>query len=153
MNKVKLNIKPNFKKLYCIEKATIGSAGFDLVAATEKNLILNPGSSSIVPCGFSMEMPSNLEAQVRPRSGLALKNMITVLNSPGTIDSDYRGEVCVILINHSKSEFIVEHGMRIAQLIFCELPNVSIMETDSLSETVRGKGGFGSTGLIKDDNK
>ena len=153
MNKVKLNFKPNFKKLYSIEKATPGSAGFDLVAATENNVILNPGSSNLIPCGFSMEMPTNLEAQVRPRSGLALKNMITVLNSPGTIDSDYRGEVCVILINHSKREFIVEHGMRIAQLIFCELPNVSIIETDSLSETVRGKGGFGSTGLIKDDGK
>ena len=127
MNKVKLNFKPSFKNLYSIEKATPGSAGFDLVAATENNVILNPG--------------------------LALKNMITVLNSPGTIDSDYRGEVCVILINHSKREFIVEHGMRIAQLIFCELPNVSIIKTDSLSETVRGKGGFGSTGLIKDNSK
>lgn len=153
MNKVKLNFKPNFKKLYSIEKATLGSAGFDLVAATGNNVTLNPRSSKLIPCGFSMEMPTNLEAQVRPRSGLALKNMITVLNSPGTIDSDYRGEVCVILINHSKNEFIVEHGMRIAQLIFCELPNISIIETDSLSETVRGKGGFGSTGLIKDDGK
>lgn len=149
MNKIKLKFKSGFKDLYKIEKATKGSAGFDLIAAIENDITLNPSSSILIPCGFSVELPKNFEAQVRPRSGLALKNMLTVLNSPGTIDSDYRGEVCVILINHSKEIFIVQHGMRIAQIVFCKLPNVTISEVKNLSVTERGKGGFGSTGLNK----
>ena len=92
-------------------------------------------------------MPEDLEAQVRPRSGLALKNLITVLNSPGTIDSDYRGEICVILINHSNEVFTVERGMRIAQIIFMQLPKIKIKEVDSINSTERGIGGFGSTGF------
>ena len=101
----------------------------------------------MIPCGFSLQLPNNFEAQVRPRSGLALKNSITVLNSPGTIDSDYRGEVGVILINHSENNFEIIRGMRIAQIVFIELPKIEIVESQSLSKTVRGKGGFGSTGL------
>ena len=92
-------------------------------------------------------MPKNFEAQVRPRSGLALKNSLTVLNSPGTIDSDYRGEVCVILINHSSEIFKIERGMRIAQIIFKEIPEIILTEVDTLDSTSRGSGGFGSTGV------
>ena len=103
--------------------------------------------SALVPCGFSVELPKNFEAQVRPRSGLALKNSITVLNSPGTIDSDYRGEIGVILINHGIKEFLIERGMRIAQIVFLSLPSIQIVETKSLTKTQRDKGGFGSTGL------
>ena len=94
-------------------------------------------------------MPKNFEAQVRPRSGLALKNMVTVLNAPGTIDSDYRGEICVILINHSSETFIVERGMRIAQIVFLELPTLKLVKVNKLNESERGEGGFGSTGLKK----
>ena len=93
-----------------------------------------------------IELPKGFEAQVRPRSGLALKNSITVLNSPGTIDADYRGEVCVILINHGKKKFVVNRGMRIAQLVFMELPKIKLEKRVTLSKTKRGKGGFGSTG-------
>ena len=100
-----------------------------------------------MPCGFCLQLPSNFEAQVRPRSGLALKNSITVLNSPGTIDSDYRGEVKVILINHGLKSFSIEKGMRIAQIIFQELPKFKVTKVNKLSETNRGEGGFGSTGL------
>ena len=96
---------------------------------------------------FPVELPKNFEAQVRPRSGLALKNSITVLNSPGTIDSDYRGEIGVILINHGIKEFLIERGMRIAQIVFLSLPSIQIVETKSLTKTQRDKGGFGSTGL------
>ena len=147
MSKIKIKILDNGKGLYKLEKATIGSAGFDLIAAINNELTINPNSSILVPCGFSLALPNNFEAQVRPRSGLALKNMITVLNSPGTIDSDYRGEVCVILINHSKEIFNISSGMRIAQIIFKNIPNFEIVEVDELNMTERGHGGFGSTGI------
>ena len=147
MNKIRVKILKNGSKLYHLKKATEGSAGFDLIAANFDNIDLLPNSSVLVPCGFSLELPKSFEAQVRPRSGLALKKMITVLNSPGTIDSDYRGEICVILINHSTNIFIVERGMRVAQLIFSEIPKFQLMEVEQLNNTHRGKGGFGSTGL------
>ncbi|MDC3090839.1 dUTP diphosphatase [Rickettsiales bacterium] len=147
MSKIKIKILDNGTELYKLKKATIGSAGFDLVAAINKDLIIKPNSSTIVPCGFSLALPKNFEAQVRPRSGLALKNMVTVLNSPGTIDSDYRGEICVILINHGKEVFNVSVGMRIAQIIFKTIPNFEIIEVNKLDKTERGDGGFGSTGL------
>ena len=147
MSKIKIKILDNGKGLYQLKKATIGSAGFDLVAAVNKDLIINPNSSTLVPCGFSIALPKNFEAQVRPRSGLALKNMVSVLNSPGTIDSDYRGEICVILINHGKEEFNVSAGMRIAQIIFKTIPTFEIIEVKELDKTERGDGGFGSTGM------
>ena len=118
MSKIKVKVLKNGEGLYHLKKATFGSAGFDLIAANSDDINLSPNLSILVPCGFSLELPNNFEAQVRPRSGLALKKMITVLNSPGTIDSDYRGEICVILINHSINNFKIERGMRIAQLIF-----------------------------------
>ena len=133
--------------LYRLEKATKGSAGFDLLASINDSLEIGAGKSLLVPCGFSLQMPNNFEAQVRPRSGLALKNSITVLNTPGTIDSDYRGEICVILINHGQISFKISRGMRIAQIIFKETPEVNLVEVDELDNTKRGSGGFGSTGV------
>ena len=133
--------------LYRLEKATKGSAGFDLLASINDSLEIGAGKSLLVPCGFSLQMPNNFEAQVRPRSGLALKNSVTVLNSPGTIDSDYRGEICVILINHGQMSFKINRGMRIAQIIFKETPEVNLVEVDELDNTKRGSGGFGSTGV------
>ncbi len=147
MTDIFVKILKNGKNLYKIKQATEGSAGFDINAAIEKDIVLESSKSILIPCGFSIELPRNFEAQVRPRSGLALKNMITVLNSPGTIDSDYRGEICVILINHGKDSFIIERGMRIAQIVFAKLPNFKLIEVKELSSTKRGKGGFGSTGL------
>ena len=135
------------KDLYRLEKATKGSAGFDLLASINNPLEIGSGKSLLVPCGFSLQMPNHFEAQVRPRSGLALKNSVTVLNTPGTIDSDYRGEICVILINHGHVSFKIIRGMRIAQIIFKETPEVNLIEVDELNNTKRGSGGFGSTGV------
>ena len=146
MKKIYYKILENGFELYNLKKATEDSAGFDLVAAIEKKIIIKPNTTALIPAGFSIELPKGFEAQVRPRSGLALKNSITVLNSPGTIDADYRGEVCVILINHGKKKFVVDRGMRIAQLVFMELPKIKLEKRVTLSKTKRGKGGFGSTG-------
>ena len=118
MDKILFKTLDNGKDLYKPEKATLGSAGFDLVAAIPDEISLRPSETLLIPCGFSLELPKNFEAQVRPRSGIALKNQVTVLNSPGTIDSDYRGEIAVILINHGKRNFGIERGMRIAQIVF-----------------------------------
>ena len=147
MKKILFKTLQNGIGLYSLKKATLGSAGFDLVAAISDKETLKKNCKILIPCGFSLQLPKNFEAQVRPRSGLALKNSITVLNSPGTIDSDYRGEVGVILINHSEKNFEIARGMRIAQIVFIELPKIEIVESQSLTKTVRGKGGFGSTGL------
>ena len=147
MNKILFKTLNNGKDLYKPQRATLGSAGFDLVAAILGKESLKPSETLLIPCGFSLELPKSFEAQVRPRSGIALKNQVTVLNSPGTIDSDYRGEVGVILINHGKTNFHVERGMRIAQIVFQKLPEIQIIESETLSKTDRDKGGFGSTGL------
>ena len=147
MSDIYIKFLNDASKLYKIKKATLGSSGFDLVSISEKVIILQPSSSCLIQCGISLQMPKNFEAQVRPRSGLALKNMITVLNSPGTIDSDYRGEVCVVLINHGQEVFYIKKGLRVAQLVFSKLPNVNLIETTNLKKTKRGEGGFGSTGL------
>ena len=147
MVKILFKILANGKELYNLQKATKDSAGFDLMAAIDKDTILRGSQSTLIPCGFSIQMPENFEAQVRPRSGIALKNSVTVLNSPGTIDADYRGEIGVILINHGKKEFIISRGMRIAQIIFMELPKIELEEKIELDKTVRNKGGFGSTGI------
>ena len=147
MKKILIKYLNESKDLYRLEKATKGSAGFDLLASINKPLVIEAGKSLLVPCGFSLQMPHHFEAQVRPRSGLALKNSVTVLNTPGTIDSDYRGEICVILINHGQMSFKINRGMRIAQIIFKETPEVNLVEVDELSNTKRGSGGFGSTGV------
>ena len=126
------------------EYAHPGDAGLDLFAAV--SLSLNPGERKLVGTGISIELPPDTEAQVRPRSGLALKHGITVLNTPGTIDRGYRGEVGVILMNHGDSPFAVEPGMKIAQMVIAPFHTVSVQESVSLSESERGHGGFGSTG-------
>jgi dUTP diphosphatase len=121
-----------------------GDAGLDLFAV--KAMIIEPGKSALVPTGIAIELPSGTEAQVRPRSGLALKHAITVLNTPGTVDEGYRGEVGVILINHGTAAFTVEAGMKIAQMVVSPRIQVAVVEVPELSDTQRGAGGFGSTG-------
>lgn len=125
---------------------SVDAAGFDLSAAVETDLVLAPGAVALVPTGLAMAIPRGFEGQVRPRSGLAAKNGITVLNTPGTIDADYRGEVKVILINHGSAAFTVTRGMRIAQMIIAPVLQAALVEVGSLDETNRGSGGFGSTG-------
>ena len=127
---------------------TSGSAGMDLRAAVaeETPMILAPGARALVPTGLKIALESGYEAQVRPRSGLALKHGITCLNSPGTIDSDYRGEVGVILINHGQEPFVIKRGERIAQLVIAKCEQAAMVEVAALDETARGSGGFGSTG-------
>lgn len=126
---------------------TAHAAGLDLAAALDAPVTLNPGERALVGCGFAMELPVGWEAQVRPRSGLALQYGVTCLNSPGTIDADYRGEVKVPLMNLGKLPFVVEHGMRIAQMVIARVERAAIVEVESLDETQRGVGGFGSTGV------
>jgi dUTP pyrophosphatase len=127
--------------------ATADSAGLDLMAAVDKPLRLEPGARALVPTGLAIALPRGFEAQVRPRSGLAAKNGITVLNSPGTVDADYRGEIKVILINHSAEPFSVERGLRIAQMVVAPVTRIAWDEQTALDETARGFGGFGSTGV------
>ena len=127
--------------------ATEDSAGMDLLAACGEDLELAPGARCLVPTGLTIALPSGFEAQVRPRSGLALKHGVTVLNSPGTVDADYRGEVRVILINHGGEPFTITHGMRIAQMVIAEARHAAWREVAVLEESARGSGGFGSTGL------
>lgn len=123
------------------------SAGLDLIAdLTEDSVALEPGERRLIPTGLALELPPGFEGQVRPRSGLALKQGITCLNSPGTIDADYRGEVGVILINHSKERVVLNRGERIAQLVIAPVVQANLIEVAQLSDTARGEGGFGSTG-------
>ena len=126
--------------------ATEQSAGMDLSAALTEAIELGPGDRALIPTGLSIALPAGYEAQIRPRSGLAVKNGVTVLNSPGTIDADYRGEIKVILINHGQVPFTIERGMRIAQMVVEKYETVGWEVTDSLEESERGEGGFGSTG-------
>ena len=128
---------------------TPGAAGMDLYAALDtegRSVAILPGERRVVPTGIRLEMPRDYEAQIRPRSGLAARNGVTVLNSPGTIDSDYRGEVAVILVNHGLEPFMVTHGDRIAQLVFAKVERPEIHEAGITTQTSRGSGGFGSTG-------
>ena len=124
-----------------------GAAGMDLRAAVEAPMVLEPGKRALVPTGFVFEIPSGYEGQVRPRSGLAFKNGVTCLNTPGTIDSDYRGEVKVLLVNLGEEPFVIERGMRIAQMVIAPVTQVAVREAETASETTRGAGGFGSTGV------
>ncbi len=126
--------------------ATDQSAGMDLTAALEEAIELAPGQRALVPTGISIALPPGYEAQIRPRSGLAIKYGVTVLNTPGTIDADYRGEIKVVLINHGQDEFVIERGMRIAQMVIARHANVKWNVVKDLNETERGEGGFGSTG-------
>ena len=125
---------------------TDGASGMDLMALIKEPINLKPNSSCIVPTGLAVAFSSDFEIQIRPRSGLAAKNSISVLNTPGTIDSDYRGEIKVILFNHGKNDFLINNKDRIAQMILTPVIKMDLEETDDLPETIRGEGGFGSTG-------
>ena len=126
---------------------TEGSSGMDLTANVNKVIEIQPGKSEIIPTGIALSIPKNYEIQIRPRSGLAAKNQISVLNTPGTIDEDYRGEIKVILINLGEKKFKIEKGLRIAQMVLCPIIKAELEEVDVLDETKRGSGGFGSTGI------
>lgn len=123
------------------------SVGMDIRAAIKGGIILKPGERMLIPTGLQMAIPAGYEAQIRPRSGLAIKNGITMLNSPGTIDADYRGEVKVIAINHGREDFEIQHGDRIAQMVIAPVNQFPVIEVETLEETERGEGGFGSTGV------
>ncbi len=125
---------------------TEGASGMDLMALVKESINLKPNSSCLVPTGLAVAFSSDFEIQIRPRSGLAAKNSISVLNTPGTIDSDYRGEIKVILFNHGKNDFLINNKDRIAQMILTPVIKMDLEETDDLPETIRGEGGFGSTG-------
>ncbi|WPP43687.1 dUTP diphosphatase [Paenibacillus hunanensis] len=122
------------------------ASGYDLYAAVEEPMVLQPGERALVPTGLALAMPAGLEAQIRPRSGLAFKHGITCLNTPGTIDADYRGEIKVLLINLGSEAFAIARGERIAQMVFQLVPDTELVQVNELSETVRGAGGFGHTG-------
>ncbi len=126
--------------------ATAGSAGLDLLAAVEREVVLPPGAFAAIPTGIAVALPDGYEAQVRPRSGLALRHGVTVLNAPGTVDSDYRGEIAAILVNHGDTGFAISRGMKIAQLVISTVIRAEWREMALLDETPRGAGGFGSTG-------
>ncbi len=125
---------------------TKGASGMDLMAFLKKPLNIKPNTSSLIPTGISVAFPPEFEIQIRPRSGLAAKNNISVLNTPGTIDSDYRGEIKVILYNHGNTDFLINNKDRIAQMILAPVTKIDLEETDVLPDTIRGDGGFGSTG-------
>ena len=143
---VKILIKKFYKNIKLPIYKTAGSSGMDLVAYIKNKITINPGKTVIIPTGIAVAIPKKYEIQIRPRSGLAAKKGITVLNTPGTIDADYRGEIKIILINLSKKSFIVKSGDRVAQMIVCPVVKGKLQEVKSLPRTVRGKGGFGSTG-------
>ena len=125
---------------------TSGASGMDLMAYIEKPINLKPGKACLVPTGLSVAFPEKYEIQIRPRSGLAAKNNISILNTPGTIDSDYRGEIKIILFNHSNENFIIKNNDRVAQMVLTPIMKMELEETNELPESIRGKGGFGSTG-------
>ena len=141
-----LQIKKLHPQVQLPKYQTKGSAGLDLQANISQPMVLKAGEIVLVPTGLAIALQEGYEAQVRPRSGLALKNGITVLNSPGTIDPDYRGEISVILVNHSKQDFTITCGLRIAQLVIAQYAVANIVEVAELGATQRGEGGFGSTG-------
>ena len=143
---VKILVKKFDKKIKLPVYKTSGSSGMDLMAYVKNKINIKPGKTAMIPTGISLAIPKNYEIQIRPRSGLAAKNGISVLNTPGTIDSDYRGEIKIILINLGKKIFVVESGDRIAQIILCPIVKGKFKEVRILPKSLRGKGGFGSTG-------
>ena len=143
---VKILIKKLNSKVKLPNYKTDGSSGMDLMAFLDKPISILPQKSELIPTGLSIAIPNNTEVQIRPRSGLAVKNNISVLNTPGTIDSDYRGELKVILYNHGNKEFIVNNQDRIAQMVLAPIIKANFEEVENLPETIRGEGGFGSTG-------
>ena len=143
---VRILVKKFDKNIKLPTYKTSGSSGMDLVAYVKNKMTIKPGKTAIISTGISLAIPNNYEIQIRPRSGLAAKKGISVLNTPGTIDSDYRGEIKVILINLGKKIFVIKSGDRIAQMILCPVSKAKLKEVTKLPKTTRGKGGFGSTG-------
>jgi len=143
---VKILVKKFDKNIKLPTYKTSGSSGMDLVAYIKNKITINPGKTAMIPTGIAVAIPKNYEIQIRPRSGLAAKKGISVLNTPGTVDADYRGEIKIILINLSKKLFVVKSGDRIAQMILCPIAKAKLKEVKKLPRTIRGKGGFGSTG-------
>lgn len=143
---VKFKRLPNGHGIPLPARQSAHAAGLDLSAAVSEATVLRPGDVRLIPCGFAMAIPPGYEAQVRPRSGLASRHGVTLVNSPGTIDADYRGEVMVPLINLGRASFTVERGMRIAQMLIAPVPDVRVVEVENLDATDRGLGGFGHTG-------
>ena len=146
---VKVLIKKLDSKVQLPKYKTDGSSGMDLMAFLESPVNLKPQESELIPTGISIAIPEDTEIQIRPRSGLAAKSNISVLNTPGTIDSDYRGEIKIILFNHGKENFIINNNDRIAQMVLTPIVKIEIEEINELPETIRGEGGFGSTGKWK----
>ncbi len=142
----KILIKKLSKEVSLPKYETVGSSGMDLAAYINSDIKIDPGKTAIIPTGLTLSIPQGFEVQIRPRSGLAAKKKISVLNTPGTIDADYRGEIKVILINLGHETFIVEKGLRIAQMVVCPVVQAKLKEVDDLNETERGTSGFGSTG-------
>ncbi len=142
----KILIKRISSKVSIPKYETSGSSGMDIAAYIEKDIEIQPGEKAIIPSGFSLSIPKGYEVQIRPRSGLAAKKNLSVLNTPGTIDSDYRGEVKIILVNFGKEKFIVQNGLRIAQMVVCPIVQAKLEEVNELPNTSRGSGGLGSTG-------
>lgn len=143
---VKVLIKKLFPEVKLPLYKTLGSSGMDLMAFVDTPILISPKTSALIPTGLSMAFPQEYEVQIRPRSGLAAKNNISVLNTPGTIDSDYRGEIKVIIYNHGNENFVINNNDRIAQMILTPVIKMELKETDELPKTVRGEDGFGSTG-------
>ena len=143
---VKVQIKKLDQSVKLPAYKTDGASGMDLMAFIKEPITVKPKTSELIPTGLSVAFSKNYEIQIRPRSGLAAKNNISVLNTPGTIDSDYRGELKVIIFNHGDENFIIENGDRIAQMVLTPVLKIELQETKTLAETIRGKGGFGSTG-------
>ena len=143
---VKVLVKKLDPKVQLPSYKTKGSSGMDLIAFIKDPIKIAPNTSALIPTGISVAIPSDVEIQIRPRSGLAAKSSISVLNTPGTIDSDYRGELKIILFNHSKEEFVVRNNDRIAQMVLMPVLKIDFEEVDDLPDTLRGSGGFGSTG-------
>ncbi|HNX68345.1 MAG TPA: dUTP diphosphatase [Candidatus Omnitrophota bacterium] len=148
MDPINVQVKtlPHFEGLPLPQYQTEGSSGIDLMAACQEPVVLHPGDRVLIPTGVMISLPRHTEAQIRPRSGLAIKHGITLLNTPGTIDADYRGEIQVIVINHGKEAFTVTRGMRIAQMVVASVVKAELEIVDNLDETRRGSGGFGHTG-------
>ena len=143
---VKVLIKKLNSKVQLPKYKTDGSSGMDLMAFIENSIKIKPQQSGLIPTGISIAIPEDTEVQIRPRSGLAAKYKISVLNTPGTIDSDYRGEIKIILFNHGDNEFIIQNNDRIAQMVLMPVHKINFEEVENLPDTIRGKGGFGSTG-------
>jgi len=142
----KVQIKKLSKEVLTPKYETPGSSGMDIAAYIEQDVVIDSGDKALIPTGFSLSIPQDHEIQIRPRSGLATKRGITVLNTPGTIDSDYRGEIKIILFNHGKEDFLINNKDRVAQMVLTPVVKMELEETNNLPDTLRGEGGFGSTG-------